>query len=278
MKKDKIQTVVITPNNSWNIFNLKEILDYRELIYIFSWRDLKVKYKQTLLGIIWVVFQPLISMIIFTVLFGNLAKVQSGNLPYSLFVLIGLVFWNFFSGSLTSINDSLLANENIIKKVYFPKIILPLASLLTNSVDFIINTIIVIIFAIILGYPPGLNFIIIYPFLFILAAFSILGIGLFMSSLNVKYRDVRYILPFFVQILFFFTPIIYPTSIVATAKKYILALNPMTTVIEGARFIFDPASKVNIQFAAISLLSLIIIFAVGLWHFNKTERFIADIV
>src|SRR3989344_391639 len=278
MKQNKVQTIVITPNNSWNIFNLKEILNYRELIYIFSWRDLKVKYKQTLLGVIWVIFQPLVSMIIFTVLFGNLAKVQSGKLPYSLFVLLGLVFWNYFSASLTSINDSLITNENIIKKVYFPKIILPISSLLTHSVDFFINTLILLIFATILGYPPGIKFIFIYPIIFLLASFTILGVGLLMSSFNVKYRDVRYILPFFIQILFFFTPIIYPTSIVSTGKKYILALNPMTTVVELSRLIFDPGLKLNIQFVTISLVSLILILFLGLWNFNKIERFIADIV
>ena len=270
--------LIITPESNKKLLNIEELWRFRELFYILVWRDLKVKYKQTVLGIIWVIFQPLVSMIIFTVLFGNLAKVQSGNLPYSLFVLLGLVFWNYFSASLTSINDSLITNENIIKKVYFPKIILPISSLLTHSVDFFINTLILLIFATILGYPPGIKFIFIYPIIFLLASFTILGVGLLMSSFNVKYRDVRYILPFFIQILFFFTPIIYPTSIVSTGKKYILALNPMTTVVELSRLIFDPGLKLNIQFVTISLVSLILILFLGLWNFNKIERFIADIV
>lgn len=270
--------IVIKPKQIWKLIDFAEIWNFRELMYIFAWRDIKVRYKQTILGIIWVVFQPLVTMIIFTFFFGKMAKIPSGELPYSLFVLCGLVFWTFFSGSLSHAADSLVVNESIIKKVYFPKVVLPLSSVITGSADFFINFILLLIFAMFLGItvrPVGL---IIFPLVFFLTSITSIGLGLILASFNVKYRDVRYILPFFIQILLFLTPVIYPLSIVSPANRIIMALNPMTSVVEAVRFAFSPTYMLKSELILISLISSVFIFILGLWYFRKTEDFFADIV
>lgn len=273
-----MKETIIRPQSGWKLLNLRAIWEYRELFYIFAWRDIKVRYRQTVLGILWVVLQPLTSMVIFTVLFGRYAKVPSGNLPYSLFVLIGLVFWNFFSTSLTSANESLISHENIIKKVYFPKIILPLASIVTALVDFSINTILLITFALLLGYSPRLQFLIVFPICVGLAITTASGLGLLLSSLNVKYRDVRYLIPHFIQVLFFFTPVIYPLGIVSPANRILLALNPLAILIELVRSSFTGRPFAFTDLLLISVFSTLVLMIVGIWHFSKTERFFADIL
>lgn len=268
----------ITPKRKWLFVDLKEIWRYRELFYIFAWRDIKIKYKQTILGILWVVFQPIVSMTVFTVFFGKLAKIPSGNLPYALFVLSGLVFWNYFSNSLSYASDSMVANEGIIKKVYFPKIVLPLSSVVTSLVDFSINLIVLIVIALILGFVPQIWIVVIIPIAVVLTALTAIGLGLFLASVNAKYRDVRYILPFFIQLLLFLTPIIYPLSIVSEKNKYLMALNPMTTVIESVRWIFSGTFLLNYTQVIISLVSVMLILFIGIWYFHKTEQFFADVV
>lgn len=273
-----MKEIIIKPHHSFRFNEIAEIWRNRELFYIFAWRDIKVRYKQTLLGITWVVLQPLASMLIFTVLFGKLAKIPSNNLPYSLFVLSGLIFWTFFSNSLSHANESLLANENIIKKVYFPKMILPFSSLAVNFIDFSVNSMLLFLFALILGYYPKVQILYLYPFAVLLSSVTACGIGLFISSLNVKYRDVRYILPFFVQILFFATPIIFPLSIMSERNRYLIALNPMTTVVESVRLIFGSQSALNFQIVLISLISAVLMFLLGFIYFRKTESYFADII
>ena len=272
-----MKSIVIRPNRSLSL-DLSEIWNYRELFYIFAWRDIKVRYKQTLLGILWVIFQPITSTFIFTIFFGNLAKIPSGKLPYSLFVLSGLVFWNFFSTSLSHASDSMVANENIIKKVYFPKIILPLSSVVVSFVDFIINMVVLIIYATILGYMPNIWSLVVFPIAILVSAVTASGLGLFLASFNVKYRDVRHILPFFIQILLFLTPVIYPLSIVSEQNKLIMALNPMSSVIESVRMVFYNELLISPRLILISLISSVSIFIGGIWYFKQTERFFADIV
>jgi lipopolysaccharide transport system permease protein len=276
--KNNTYQIIIKPKRSWQLIDFIELWQYRELLYIFAWRDVKVRYKQTALGILWVIFQPLVSMIIFTVFFGNLAKIPSGNLPYSLFVLSGLVFWNFFSTALSHSSDSMVSNEHILKKVYFPKIILPCSSIVTSFVDLVINLLILFIFALLIGFVPNVLALIVIPFAILLTSITAVGIGLFLSSFNVKYRDVRYVLPFFIQILLFLTPVIYPLSIVTDRNKLIMALNPMTSVVESVRMIFSQAQVLNPVLILISMLSSVIILFFGLWYFQRTERFFADIV
>ena len=273
-----MKEIISRPRSKRQLIDFNEIWRYRELFYIFAWRDRKIRYRQTILGIVYVIFQPMVNMVVFSIFFGRLAKIPSGNLPYPLFVLIGLIFWNYFSGSLSRASDSMVANEGIIKKVYFPKIILPLSSIVTYFVDFVINFIILLIFAAILGFFPNLWIFIILPLSIIITSVSVAGLSLFLSSANVKYRDVRNILPFLIQVILFLTPVIYPLSIVSDRNKYIMALNPMSSVIETMRTVFYENQTINPSLIIISVISSLTILIIGLWYFNKTERFFADIV
>src|SRR3989344_6115487 len=259
------ETIIVKPSRRWDLGDIREIWKYRELLYVLTWRDIKVRYKQTLLGIIWVIFQPSATTVVFTIFFGNLAKIPSGTLPYSLFVLSGLVFWSFFSNSLSSAGGSLTANEGIIKKVYFPKIILPIASIVISFFDFLINLVILFIFALL-----------IIPLAIIITSISAAGLGFFLASVNVKYRDVRYILPYFIQILLFLSPVIYPLTIVSSRNKYILALNPMTGVVETVRTVFSHSPITHIDLILISISISILTFIFGYLYFKKTEKYISD--
>lgn len=272
------QEILIKPDSKWSLLDISEIWRYRELFYVFTWRDLKIRYKQTLLGVIYVIFQPIVNTVIFTIFFGNLAKIPSGNLPYSIFVLSGLIYWNFFSGALTRASNSMLENVNIITKVYFPKIILPLSAVVTFFVDFVINLIIFIIFAIVLGYIPNSRIFFVLPLAILLTIVTITGLGLLLSSINVKYRDVKNILPFVIQIMLFLTPVIYPLSIMTEKNRFIMALNPMTSVVEAMRTIFYPEFTLNPIIILISTLSALTCLLLGLSYFRKTEQFFADIV
>ena len=262
-----------------NVFlNLNELWRYRELFYIFAWRDIKVRYKQTILGIAWVLLQPVTSMFIFTVFFGKLAKISSDGLPYSLFVLIGLVFWGFFSNTLTHAASSLIENEGIIKKIYFPRLILPLSAITTGLVDFGVSFILLLLVAFYFGYIPSLLAIAIIPLGLIIASLGAAGLGLFLAAFNVKYRDVRYILPFFIQLLIFLTPVIYPLSIVGHLNRLLVAINPMAGVIESARKVISGSILIDYQILTISLVSSILLFIAGLYYFRSTEKFFADII
>lgn len=269
--------IVIKPKGKIQLLEIAEIFRYRELFYIFSWRDIKVRYKQTLLGVSWALFQPLISMIIFTFFFGNLAKVPSGNLPYALFVLIGLIFWTFFSGALTHASNSLIESENLIKKVYFPRLILPFSSVITALIDFLITLFLLFVVMIFFRASLSIELVLMLLIGIFMTFFSALGLGLLLCSLNVKYRDVRYILPFFIQLLLFLSPVIYPVSSIKSALKYVLALNPMTGVIESVRAAAS-YSPLPYDLLLISAFSTVIICLIGLIYFRSTESFFADIV
>lgn len=268
----------ITPPKGLVNIDFCELWRYRELFFIFAWRDIKVRYKQTALGIGWAVFQPLLSTFIFTIFFGRLAKISSGVLPYSLFVLCGLIFWNFFSGALSHASNSLIENENIVKKVYFPKLILPFSSIITSFIDFSVSLILMLIFSFVLGYVPSLMFIPVLILGLLIAAVGAGGLGLFLSAFNVKYRDVRYILPFFIQTMLFLTPVIYPTAIVSNIHKYILAINPMTGVIEAVRATVAGSVAIDWLLIGLSALSAVIFLIIGFIYFRQTEAFFADTV
>lgn len=270
--------ITIKPIRTNFYLNFKELWDYRELFYIFAWRDIKVRYKQTFLGIAWVVFQPLVSMVVFTVFFGNFAKIPSGNLPYPLFVLCGLVFWTFFSNTLTSASSSLVSNENIIKKVYFPKVILPLSTVITGSVDLVINIILLFVVSLYFRFIPSLFVLPVIVVGYIISFLTASGLGLFFSALNVKYRDVRYITPFFIQLLIFLTPVIYPTSMIQSSDKFLFVLNPMAIVIESMRSVISGNSSIDFMTLGIATLISSVLFFSGLAFFNATEKFFADII
>lgn len=270
--------ITIRPVKTNFYLNLKELWDYRELFYIFAWRDIKVRYKQTVLGVAWVVFQPLASMLIFTIFFGNFAKIPSGDLPYPLFVLCGLVFWNFFSSALSTASGSLTGNESIIKKVYFPKVILPLSIIVTSSVDFVINIILLFAVGLYFGFIPPLLVLPIILLGYIISFLTASGLGLLFSALNVKYHDVKYIIPFFIQILIFLTPVIYPTSFIKSSGKFLFLLNPMAAVIESMRSVISGNTSIDLMAVGFATLLSLVIFIIGLAFFNATEKFFADII
>jgi lipopolysaccharide transport system permease protein len=199
-------------------------------------------------------------------------------MPYSLFILCGMVFWTFFSNSLALASDSMVSNEGIIKKVYFPKIILPFSSIFIGGIDFSINFIILLVFALFLGFVPSIWIFVVVPLAILATSITVIGAGLLFASINVKYRDVRYVLPFFIQTLMFITPVIYPLDIVAPQKRYLMAINPMTSVIESVRLVFSGGGFLDPWLILISVLSMFTILIIGIWYFRKTERFFADIV
>lgn len=270
-------TTVIRPKRLFHFSDLKEIWDYRELLYFFTWRDLKVRYKQTLIGAAWAILQPFITMVVFTVFFGNLAKIPSDNVPYPIFVYVGLLFWQFFSTALSETSNVLIANQSIITKVYFPRLILPLSSVITRFVDFVIASLILVGLMIYYGYLPHLSGFLLLPLLLLITFMASVGGGLCLASMNVKYRDVRYALPFFIQILLFLTPVIYPASIAGTYSKF-LALNPMTGVIQAARAALLGTTPINWTLIGISFVVCLVLLGVGIVYFKRVERYFADIL
>jgi lipopolysaccharide transport system permease protein len=270
--------VHIHPAAKESLLDIKELSQYRELFYIFAWRDLKVRYRQTLLGVIWVIGQPIMNTFIFTILFGTLAKIPSGNLPYTLFVLCGLIYWSFFSMALSESIESIIANQAIVKKVYFPKMILILASVLTRLVDFVIMFVLLLVVALILGYVPSLALLYVLPVTIIITMVTAAGLGLALAALNVTYRDVRYVMPFAIQMLFYATPVVYPMAIVSERNRLILALNPMSTVIESIRWTFSGSTVLTVWQILISLTVSLVLALFGLWYFSRTQRHFADII
>lgn len=268
---------IIKPQKTFNLDQFREIWQYRELLYFFAWRDFKVRYKQTVIGVAWAVFQPLLAMIVFTVFFNKLAGIQSDNIPYPIFVYAGLLFWLFFSGSLTDISNCLINDKSIITKVYFPRIILPISATATKLIDFLISSLVLVGLMVYYGYTPHLSGILILPLLVFITFMAALGGGLFLSALNVKYRDVRYVLPYFIQMLLFITPVIYPASLTGV-YSWFLAMNPMTGVIKAARSALFADFPMNWLQLGISSLACFIILLIGFYYFQKTEKYFADIV
>jgi len=269
---------IIKPRPAWYIVNLQELWEFRELFYIFSWRDIKVRYKQTVLGILWVLLQPLLSMVIFTVFFGNFAHIPSDGLPYPVFVLLGLVFWGYFSGALSRASTAFIDNESLVKKVYFPREILPFSTVVTAFADFLVSLALFFIVAIVYHVPFNLAFFGMILLALVITTLTSAGLGLLVASINIKYRDVRYIIPYFLQLMIFVTPVIYPLSIVRPSFQFILALNPMAGVINSLRSVLTTGAVADPTHLIISLVSAVVLFIVGMLYFRRTERFFADIL
>jgi len=258
--------------------NFKELWAYRELFYFFTWRDVKVKYKQTALGVIWVVLQPVLTVLIFSFFFGKALNVPSAGLEYPVFVFSGLLLWNFFSAGISTAGNSMITNAPIIKKIYFPRIIIPVSSLLVAGVDFLIAF--AVFLATLAYYHVTIDFlqlILLWPLATVLLLCGTLGISCWLAALSVKYRDFRYVIPFGLQIALFMSPVIYPGSIIKYEwMNYILALNPMYAAIN-----FFRAPLVDAPFDAtlmiISCLSTVLFMIMGVYYFKKTEAFFADI-
>ena len=272
-----LKTTIIKPKKTMGWDDLKELWEYKELLYFFTWRDIKVRYKQTVIGILWAIFQPFMTMVVFTIFFGNFAKMPSDGIPYPIFVYTGLLLWQFFSGSLSSTSSCLVSNKGIITKVYFPRLLLPISSTITKFVDFSIASTILVGMMIYYGYTPNLVGLLIIPLLLFITFMAAVGGGLFLASINVKYRDVKYVLPFFISMMMFVTPVIYPASI-AGKYSWILAVNPMTGVIKAARAALLGNAPINWTLLLISGITCLIILIIGFIFFKKTERYFADIV
>jgi lipopolysaccharide transport system permease protein len=226
--------VVIEPQKSWVALNLRDLWHYRDLLYILTERDIKVRYKQTAFGALWVIIQPLLTMLIFTLFFGKLAGISSDNIPYPIFAYAGLLPWTFFSNALTRSGNSLVGNSNLITKVYFPRMVIPISAVAAGLVDFFIASFFLVVLMI--YYQVGFSSnVLLLPVLVLLTSLLAIGLGMWMSALNVKYRDVGHALPFLIQLGFFLSPIIYPLSMVPGKWRWVMSLNPVTGLIEGFR-------------------------------------------
>jgi len=270
-------SIVIKPHKGWVSINLKELWLYKELFYIFAWRDIKVRYKQTVIGITWAILQPFLLMVVFSVFFGGLAKMPSNGVPYPIFVFSGLLFWNYFSVSLTGSSNSLVDNENVVKKIYFPRLLLPFSSTITPLIDFAIALVVLAGLMVYYHFTPTITGIILLPLLIFLSFFSASGLGALLAAINVRFRDVRYALPFFIQTLFFVTPVIYPTTLIPEKYQWILALNPMTGIIEAARTGIVGNKEIDFGLLAVSAIISLSLFIFGIYYFRKTERIFADV-
>ncbi|MCR4320852.1 MAG: ABC transporter permease [Candidatus Brocadiaceae bacterium] len=270
--------LIIKPPKGWFHVDIKELWEYRELAYFFAWREIKVRYKQTIIGILWAVFQPVMATIIFTVFFGRFAKMPSEGIPYPLFVYTGLIFWNYFSFGLTHSSESMIGNANIIQKIYFPRLIIPISSSLVGLIDFAVSGVLLVVLMFYYNYMQGFTNFLMVPVLLVLTFLASVGLGSFLGALNVKYRDVRYAVPFFIQMLIFLTPVIYPVSIIDAKYKWLLGLNPMSGIIEAARFFILGSNRLDLKVFSISCIMSLCFFVFGIIYFRKTERFFADII
>jgi lipopolysaccharide transport system permease protein len=256
---------------------VRELWDYRELFYFMAWRDMKIRYKQTALGILWAVIQPVFTMAIFTVVFGQMANISSEGVPRPIFYLSALLPWIYFSSTLSSAGLSLVGNSDLLTKIYFPRIILPAAAALGTLVDLLIGTAILIGFMAYYHLPINWT-VLLWPFLLVPLLMLSLGLGAFLAALNVKYRDVKYAIPFGIQLLLFMTPIIYPSSAFPEKFRWLLTLNPLTGLIEAFRYVIVPRYPLDWSAVALSLATTTVIFVVGVTYFWRTEKAFADIV
>lgn len=276
----KTEFTILPPGRLTRI-NWKELWRYRDLFLVLAWRDISVRYKQTVLGVLWAVLQPVTTMIIFTFIFNRMAGIESGDgTPYPIFLYTGQLIWLYFSGTVTLASNSLVTNASMVKKIYFPRLILPATAATTGLVDFIIALIILAGMMVWYGFAPGWIGLLTFPILLLTCIMCAMGIGLFLASINVKYRDVRHALPFFISTLMYITPVIYPVSMLDNypwAKIAMTWLNPISGVISNARAGLLRQSEFDWQVLCISLLMSIVYLVIGLRHFRSTERYFADI-
>ena len=268
--------VVIEPARSAFSLNLREIWTHRELLYFLVWRDLKVRYKQTALGVIWVVAQPLLTTLIFTVFLGVLARVPSDGLPYPVFVYAGLLPWTFFSGAVINSSLSLVMNGNLISKVYFPRVLIPTATVGAGLVDLAVASVILVALAFYYGMPATRNLLML-PALAALTVLLSLGLGMWLAALTVRYRDVRHVLPFTLQVWFFATPIIYPASLIHEDWRWLLFFNPMTGIVEGLRSAIT-GRAFDWPSIAFSAAVTLVVLVISVFTFNRFEKSFADLI
>jgi lipopolysaccharide transport system permease protein len=269
--------IVIRPSSGWVPLKLGDLWEYRELLYFLVWRDLKVRYKQTVLGILWVVLQPSFITLAFSIFFGRLARVPSDGIPYPLFAFCGLLPWQLFVHALANSGNSLITNERLITKVYFPRLVVPLSAALSGLVDFIFGFIVLAGLMAYYGVVPTVALWVVPGFV-VMAMASAIGVGLWLSALNVEYRDIRYIIPFISQFWFFMSPVAYPSSLVPEKWRVLYGVNPMTGVVEGFRWSLLGRTEAPGRWMVVSVLVTLALLIGGLYYFRRMEKTFADVV
>ncbi len=272
-----VQVIRIERSRGWVALQLKELWAYRELLYFLIWRDVKVRYKQTALGVSWAIIQPVFTMVLFSLFFGRLAKMPSDGIPYPLFSYAALVPWTFFSHGLTLASNSLVGSANLIKKVYFPRLAIPIASVTSGVIDFAIAFIVLLGMMIYYGIVPTLN-VIWLPLLLLITCITSLGVSLWLSALNVQFRDVRYMIPFLTQLWLFATPIAYPSSLLSEPWRTLYSLNPMVGVVEGFRWALLGTETAPGPILIVSSLAALALLVGGAFYFRRLEKTFADVV
>ncbi|MCP4420627.1 MAG: ABC transporter permease [Chloroflexi bacterium] len=272
-----ISETVIEPTRGWVALKLKELWEYRELLYFFVWRDIKVRYKQTILGATWAIIQPFFTMVIFSLFFGNLAKVPSDDIPYPIFSYAALVPWQFFANGLSQSSNSLVNNANMLKKIYFPRLAVPISAILSGAVDFILAFIVLMLMMLYYNITPTVN-VLFLPLFLLLALVTSLGAGLWLSAMNVQFRDIRYTVPFIVQAWLFATPIAYPSSLLEEPWRTVYGINPMVGVVEGFRWALLGTETAPGPIIIVSSLAALILLVSGAFYFRRMEKTFADVV
>lgn len=267
----------IEPTKGWHGLGLRELWEYRELLFFLSWRDIKVRYKQTVLGVVWAIIQPVFAMVVFSLFFGRLARIPSDGIPYPLFSYCALLPWQLFAYSLTESSNSLVANERLITKVYFPRLVIPISTVFAGLLDFAIAFCVLLVMLFFYGVEPGWAIAILPAFL-LLAIVTALGVGLWLSALSVRYRDVRYTLTFIVQIWLFLSPVAYSSSLVPAGWRPLYGLNPMAGVIDGFRWALLGTANAPGASLWVSLVMAGLILTGGLFFYRRMEKSFADLV
>ena len=276
IKGPRVPIVTIAPSKSWVSLQLRDLWLYRELLYFLTWRDVKVRYKQTVLGASWAILQPLMTMLIFTLLFGRLAGIQSDGIPYPIFAYAGLLIWTFFANAVTNSANSLAGSANLITKIYFPRMVIPGAAVGAGLVDLVIAFLLLILLMAYYRVPPSMTSLMILP-LVALSSLLALGVGMWLSALNVKYRDIRYAIPFLIQLWMFVSPVIYPASMLPPKWRWALALNPLTGIIENFRVaVFG--GRFNWNTLAVSTTITLLALVGSAYSFRRMEKTFADVV
>jgi lipopolysaccharide transport system permease protein len=274
--KKKFPVLIIRPPKKWIPIDLHELWEYRELLVSFTVRDVKIRYKQTVLGFLWAIIQPVFMMVIFTIFFGGLAKIPSDGVPYPLFSFAALLPWTLFSEGLTRSTMSMVSNANIMTKVYFPRLVMPLSGIMSPVVDFAISFSILMLMMVYYGFFPTVN-VVFLPLFMLLALATSLGVGLWLSALNVQYRDFQYTVPFIIQIWMFASPVVYPASLLPESLRFLYGLNPMAGVIEGFRWVLLGTDMPG-SMMVVSVLVVMALLVSGVFYFRKMEMFYADVV
>jgi lipopolysaccharide transport system permease protein len=267
----------IRPSRGWISLKLQEVWKYRELLYFLIWRDIKVRYKQTIIGAAWAIIQPFFTMVVFSLFFGRLAKIPSDGIPYPIFSYTALVPWMFFANGLSQSSDSLVSSANLIKKVYFPRLAIPTAAVLSGIVDFVLAFSVLLIMMFFYGIIPTWN-IVWLPAFIILTLMTSLGVGLWLSALNVQFRDVRYTVPFLIQFWLFSTPIAYPSSLLFEPWRTAYAINPMVGVVEGFRWALLGTNTAPGPMIIVSSMTAFMVLVSGAFYFRRMEKTFADVV